>query len=244
MTLTGNAITIPGIQASSRHLEWDAYTATGPRPLNADFAAEHTDQSGRQAFAVADGIGSTEYAARAARLAAKVAVTTAPIIGPVQAILSARRAIVNVTAGDTVLAVGVPSVTAGIPHWDFAWVGDCRAYLWHDGRLDQLTTDHTVAQYFRAHGQEPAPSMEHVVTDTVRTSTLKDIGRTSVALPPTGRARILLTSDGVHKVLSVNRIAQLLASPMPPSEVSRALVASAHRYGGRDNAAAVVVDLS
>ncbi|HEX3982395.1 MAG TPA: protein kinase, partial [Acidisoma sp.] len=55
--------------------------------------------------------------------------------------------------------------------------------------------------------------------------------------------RFLLTSDGIHGVLSAAQLAEILAWRRSPDETAEALVSAALAAGGRDNATALVVDL-
>jgi serine/threonine protein phosphatase PrpC len=225
---------------------WDAATGRGPRRFNADSVAAHTDPAtGLTAFAVADGIGDDERAGRAARLAADVATELAVTLGPEEALLAAQRELLRVApeqhGGDSVLAVAVPGLGPQQHRCDVAWVGDCRVYHWNGRILEQVTVDHTVAEYYRSRDQPVTPRMEHLVTTSMRTARPDRVGRTSTS---TSTGRLLLCSDGVHKVLDVIRLRALLDASRPPAEVAAAMVREAYAAGGRDNATALVVDLA
>src|SRR5207248_223751 len=133
---------------------------------NADAAASWTDRAaGRSAFVVADGIGDHLPAARAARLVSATAARAGARFGAKAGILAAQEELLRQLPereADSVLVVAVHSVLGG--PWDIAWVGDCRAYRWNGRVLHQITTDHTVAEYFRALGRPAAPRMSHLVT--------------------------------------------------------------------------------
>ncbi|GDY28369.1 PP2C family protein-serine/threonine phosphatase [Gandjariella thermophila] len=219
------------------HLRWDAASARGPRELNADATAAVTDPgAGRWAFAVADGVGDNPAAAAAARTAADAAVGAATS-DPRGAIMVAREALADAPdTGDCVLVVAVGG--AG-DRCEIAWVGDCRAYLWAEGTLRQVTEDHTLAAYFRARNLPVAPGMEHVVTTSVRTAAAELIGTADVPLPA---GRLLLCSDGVHKTLPTARLRTILERAADPGGAVTDLVDTAHRLGGQDNATALVVD--
>lgn len=214
---------------------WHAVSRRGPRRINADATATWCDPvTGRSAFVVADGVGDSEAAASAARLAARVAAVTAVREGPVAAVLAAQEALREST-GDCVLAVVVPGEYA----CDVSWVGDCRVYYSNGRVLQQVTVDHTVAEYFRARDREVTPRMEHLVTTSVQTARPEWIGttRTSVSV-----GRLLLCSDGVHRSLSAHDIRAVLDRPVGPDVTARLLVDTALEHGGRDNSTALVVD--
>ncbi len=94
-----------------------------------------------------------------------------------------------------------------------------------------------MAQYLRDHGEVPAPRWEHVVTNSVRTTDVAQIGWNQVRLPH----GLLLTTDGVHKVLTDQRMAALLSrSGTVEQRVTRLVAAAAAE--GADNASAMLVE--
>ncbi len=223
---------------------WDTVSARGPRKVNADATAVHTDPTtGLTAYVVADGVGDDETAARTARLAAEVAAGVAAVEGPVAGILAAQQAVISAApgrdGGDCVLVVAVPQVGAARTGCDVAWVGDCRAYHWNGRILEQITNDHTVAEYFRAHNQAPTPRMEHLVTTSVRTTKPERIGRTRTSI---GHSRLLLCSDGVHKTVDIGRIRAMLDEQPSPAVAANTLVEYAQLIGGKDNATSMIID--
>jgi PPM family protein phosphatase len=240
-TATLSLLTTPLPVQNAAAPRWDAATARGPRVVNADAIAVHADaETGLTGYVVADGVGDSTEAANAARLAADTAARAAGSVGPVDAIRAAQWALRGAsTAGDTVLAVAVPRPDPEHGWCDVAWVGDCRVYHWNGRVLEQVTTDHTVAEHYRSRGLATLPRMEHLVTTSVRTVRP---GRTGHCRTGLGRGRLLLCSDGVHKVLSAPRLRAELDSAAPAGEVAARLVAAAHELGGRDNATALVVD--
>lgn len=214
---------------------WHAASLPGGRRLNADASAVHSAH-GRTAYVVADGVGDTEAAAAAARIAANAAARAAVTEGPVDAILAAADAIADID-GDCVLVVAVPD---GL-RCDIAWVGDCRAYHSNGRVLQQITVDHTVAEYYRARNAAVLPKMEHQVTTSVRTA-----GRDRIGVSSTGLAngRLLLCSDGVHKPMTATELRTVLDQPKPLERVAEYLVRAAFAHGGRDNATALLIERS
>ncbi|MEQ0560793.1 serine/threonine protein phosphatase [Amycolatopsis sp. NEAU-NG30] len=211
---------------------WHTASAQGPRSHNADAVGAYAAAGGPGiVFALADGVGDDPTAARAARVAAAAAARTAVHKGPVEAVLAAQRAVRELGGGDAVLVVAMPAAQGG---YRIAWVGDARAYAWDGGTLTKLTTDHTLAEYFRARHQPVTPRMEHVVTTSVRTAGADEIGTTETA--STG---LLLTSDGVHKPLAAAGMRAVLARP---GTGAAELVEAALARGGSDNATALYVE--
>jgi protein phosphatase len=223
-----------------------ACSERGLRTHNADATAAYRDATnGGLAFAVADGIGDTSGARQAAGLAAQTAAREAAQVGTVRAIGAARAALEawlpddeHHLAGDAVLVAAAPRLGGG---FTVAWAGDARAYFWDGEKVTRLTTDQTVAEYFRSHGQQPTPRMEHVVTNTVRLSTPATLG---LAHAPSGPGRLVLTTDGVHGRLTPEGFRLIVSGGGDASTTSALLVATALRAGGTDNATALVVDVA
>ncbi len=237
---------------------WDRASERGPRRVNADATAVHTDPgTGLSAYVVADGVGDDLVAARTATIAAELAARIAAVQGPVAGILAAQEIVrTNDDGGDCVLVVAVPQVGPTRTGCDVAWVGDCRAYHWNGRILEQITNDHTVAEYFRGRNQPTTSRMEHLVTTSVRTVAPERIGRTrtsiarrgcapargSVTAEPTAESRLLLCTDGVHKLVDMSRIRTVLDQPISPAAAANTLVSMARELGSKDNATALVVD--
>ncbi|MEV6897676.1 serine/threonine protein phosphatase [Amycolatopsis sp. NPDC051372] len=211
---------------------WHTASAQGPRERNADAVSAYALAGAPGiTFALADGVGDDPGAGRAAQTAAAAAARTPVQSGPVAAILNAQRALRELGGtGDAVLVVAMPFPGG----YRIAWVGDSRAYAWDGTMIRKLTTDHTLAEYFRARHQPYSSRMEHMVTTSVRTTKPDEIGTAEVV----GRG-LLLTSDGVHKVLPPATIDEILADP---ERGAAALVEAAITLGGTDNATALFVE--
>ena len=106
-------------------------------------------------------------------------------------------------------------------------IGDSRLYRLAHGELTQMTTDHQLngRVLSRAIGIEGGSRADYCDE------------------PAAPGDRFLLTSDGVHGVLSASRIAQILGLREAPDETAQSLVSAALAAGGRDNASALVVDV-
>ncbi|HYQ64519.1 serine/threonine protein phosphatase [Actinophytocola sp.] len=200
---------------------WRTASHQGSRDVNADAVA-----AAGGIVALADGIGDDLTAAHAALQAATAAVGVPAVAGPTAALEAARKA---VATGDCVLVVAQPFGGG----YRIGWVGDVRAYAWDGVNLRRLTRDHTLAQYFRDHGEEVTPRMEHLVTTSVHTATASRYGTTE-----TSAASLVLTTDGVHRTLSDEAMATILRHASNPAE---ALVQAADAAGTRDNATVVVL---
>ncbi|WP_256737671.1 bifunctional protein-serine/threonine kinase/phosphatase [Pseudomonas sp. dw_358] len=110
-----------------------------------------------------------------------------------------------------------------------AHVGDCRAYRWRAGSLEQLTQDHAWQQ----------PGMEHVLTRALGLEghVLVDFQDFTVV---EGDGYVLV-SDGVWATLGERGLRDILQGTEDPAVAARLLVETAHRAGSQDNASALVV---
>jgi serine/threonine protein phosphatase PrpC len=127
-----------------------------------------------------------------------------------------------------------------------AHVGDSRAYLWRDGKLTQLTEDHSVPGALLKQGKiTPEEAHDHPHRSILyRCLGLKpgvevDIYPAWVLQPGDG---LLLCSDGLwDMVYPAAQMEALLASSDDLRTVCRRLVNAANEAGGEDNITVVLV---
>jgi serine/threonine protein phosphatase PrpC len=127
-----------------------------------------------------------------------------------------------------------------------AHVGDSRAYLWREGKLEQLTEDHSVPGALLKQGKiTPEEAHDHPHRSVLyRCLGLKaglevDIYPALVLQPGDG---LLLCSDGLwDMVYPVERIEALLNSSADLPTACRRLVNAANEAGGEDNITVVLV---
>jgi serine/threonine protein phosphatase PrpC len=110
-------------------------------------------------------------------------------------------------------------------------VGDSRLYRLRQGRLLQLTHDHTVDR----------PEQQHVLVRAIGLEAELRLDYAVDSAQP--RDRYLLCSDGVHGPLRESQLAAILMQGAGPEETARLLVDAALDRGGRDNATALVLDV-
>lgn len=139
------------------------------------------------------------------------------------------------------------TLTMAYVAWPNAYVlhaGDSRCYLLRDGRLQQVTTDHTLAQRFVEAGmidpdQAGQSRLSHVLWNAIggsSDSVTAEAHKLELALGDV----LLLCTDGLTKELADERIAEILDSDPPPADICRQLVDAANRAGGDDNCTVVV----
>jgi type VI secretion system protein ImpM len=135
-----------------------------------------------------------------------------------------------VHSGSTVVALLVRATRCAV-----LWAGDSRAYRLRDGRLDQLTRDHSL----EASGALPPGESSSVITRAVGgEATLElDVFRERVRT----RDRFLLCSDGLTRTLPEPLIQELMAQESIVTAV-KDLVDATLAAGAPDNVTVVIVE--
>jgi PPM family protein phosphatase len=123
-------------------------------------------------------------------------------------------------------------------------VGDSRAYLYRDGKLLQLTKDHSyVQEQVDAGYLTPEQARSHPYSNVIT----RCVGANSDVMPDiylgTAQPRdlFLLASDGLTGMLDDLELAELLGSARRPDEQVDDLIGQANRHGGLDNITAIIV---
>jgi len=144
--------------------------------------------------------------------------------------------------GTTVSALVVLNDQVAIAH-----IGDSRIYLFRDGELSQITTDHTFVQRLVDSGRiteaeamvHPRRSVLMRVLGDVESSPEID---TSILATRAGD-RWLICSDGLSGVVSNTGIANALKAPIDAQAVADRLIKESLDGGAPDNVTIVVVDI-
>lgn len=203
-------------------------------------------------FAVADGMGGHE----AGEIASEITINTLNDLAPESADAEAlARAVVAANLN----VIKAPSqgigregmgttLTAAILEKErliIAQVGDSRAYLLHNGSLQQITRDHSLmADMIEAGQLTEAEARVHpnrsVITRAIGSDPhmQPDLYELNVE---TGD-RLLLCSDGVCGMIEDSEIASIMRQAPSAQACADQLVEAALHAGGFDNATAVVVD--
>jgi serine/threonine protein phosphatase PrpC len=204
-------------------------------------------------FAVADGMGGAQAGEIASRIAASVLRDSSSHTGEdtvVALIQEANRRVYEAAAtdearsgmGTTMTAALVEDGTVRIGH-----VGDSRAYRIRDGRLEQLTEDHSlVAELVRSGrlSQEEAEvhPQRSVITRVLGTDPDVDVDTFTVATQP--RDVFMLCSDGLTSMVDDESILGIVERNRANLEsAARALVDAANKGGGEDNITVVVFEI-
>ena len=224
------------------------FSERGPRERNEDFAGavfgwELPTPRQEVVAAIADGIGG----AKGGRVAAETAVrgfldgfcelpeTVEVRRGAARIVNSLNNWIHALGRQDPNLRGMGCTFTALVLRGRIAHVlhlGDTRAYRLSAERLTCLTTDHTQEHgsgqsrvLYRALGVEPEARLDYI------------------SQPMARHDRFLLCSDGVHGVLSLESMADILREHSASNDTARALVTAALQSGSNDNCTAMVLDV-
>jgi len=124
-------------------------------------------------------------------------------------------------------------------------VGDSRAYLLREGRLQAVTRDHTIVAELVERGLLTSEEAERHPYKNVLSRNLgaKAEARVdTVMLEVKPGDRLLLCSDGLYGFASAEAIQYLLGSGDDPKDVARDLIELALRGGGGDNVSTIVIE--
>jgi PPM family protein phosphatase len=139
------------------------------------------------------------------------------------------------------------TLTMAYVAWPNAYVlhaGDSRCYLLRDGRLQQVTKDHTLAQKFVDAGvispdQVEQSRFNHVLWNAIG-GTSDTVTAEAHKLALKLGDILLLCTDGLTKELDDQQITELLEGELPSSDLCEQLVEAAKKAGGSDNITVVV----
>jgi len=205
-------------------------------------------------YLVADGMGGAQAGEHASRLAAETiqqAVTqngkAMDSDGLVIAFGRANQRVMDAAAGNPEMeGMGTTLVAALEKNGELliASVGDSRLYTFENGKLNAVTEDQTwVNEVGRRLGidEENLKShpMRHVLTMAIGVS--ENLRVHTYQVKPAPGMLILLSSDGLHGVVSDEEIKKGLSSQSSLEAKSKELIASARSRGGPDNITVVLL---
>jgi serine/threonine protein phosphatase PrpC len=159
-------------------------------------------------------------------------------------------------ANETIVAHGQKAnsdlgstVTAALVIGDVATVanvGDSRTYLLRDGRLEQITQDHSlVARLVDAGVIKPDEVRSHPLRNQIHrclgNKPSVDVDTFTVQLRQDDR--LILCSDGLWEMVPDAEIKRIVEGARSPQKASDELIEAANRAGGKDNIAVIVVEI-
>ncbi|MDO5746504.1 MAG: protein phosphatase 2C domain-containing protein [Actinomycetaceae bacterium] len=132
--------------------------------------------------------------------------------------------------------------------WRIINIGDSRTYCYFEGKLRQITKDHSRVQELIDYGivtpeQARQRSDRNIITRALGASKEKSTGECDYFdLPMQSGQRLLICSDGLTGELNDHLIASFLRIPSPQLCCS-SLVDAAKEAGGKDNITVTIVDV-
>lgn len=152
---------------------------------------------------------------------------------------AAKRLGANQIMGSTVVAFLVYR-----REWRCLWAGDSRAYLMRDGRLLQISHDHSVTQEMVDRGElRPEEAASHPAANRITRAVgaLNSLALDEYSAILRDRDTILLCTDGLTKEVTDVEIASVLTNK-DCDDASRELIELSLARGARDNVTVVVVN--
>lgn len=123
-------------------------------------------------------------------------------------------------------------------------MGDCRAYLFHDGTLEQLTRDHSTVQELVDAGRI---TVQQAAYHPAAGKLTRYVGYSRDAVPEhcfrelARGDRLLLCSDGLYSLVGDDEMAGIMQLDLSTADICRLLIDTANLQGGDDNITAVIV---
>ena len=143
--------------------------------------------------------------------------------------------------GTTLTAAYVGEDAVSLAH-----VGDSRAYLLRDGRLELLTHDHSLVGELVRRGKLTEQEAEEHPQRSVITRALgpePDVDVDTWTYPAQAGDVFLLCSDGLTSMVDESHISQLVRDHGDLAQAGQALIEAANQRGGRDNITVVLFRL-
>lgn len=141
------------------------------------------------------------------------------------------------------------TLTAALVRADLAVivnVGDSRTYLWREGRLEQITADHSAVARLIEVGEVPP---EELYTHPQRGAIYRSLGdKPKVEVDSFVRRlapgdRLLLCCDGVWETLRPDGLEEVLLAEPHPQRAADEMIRRANLAGGEDNLSVIIVSV-
>lgn len=204
-------------------------------------------------YIVADGMGGYRGGGVASRLAVrsaldvlkkKTVLTPALADQVVRQIQQAIRSEIKKNPDLTDMGTTLITCLSDENHMTCMHIGDSRAYLFREGRLTQLTEDHTLVNILYKNG---VIRKDELKSHPQRNVLMKSITAHEEVEADTfdftlGQGEyVLLCSDGLTEQMTRKELEHFFEQKEEPDVIAERLVDEALRQGGRDNIAVVVI---
>lgn len=132
---------------------------------------------------------------------------------------------------------------------DVCHIGDTRLYIFKDGSLTKITTDHSFVGPLEESGEyTEEQAMKHPQRNIITRSVGKDILHWGTEYIQTHtiqleQCTLLLCSDGLYDMVHSSQTKRILQEPISTDERVEKLIDAALEAGGKDNVTVIVIDL-
>jgi PPM family protein phosphatase len=206
-------------------------------------------------FAIADGMGGAQAGEVASRLAAAALKESGVETGGEQRIFDLiqeanRRVYARSSTDPRTSGMGTTITVALVENGNVAFghVGDSRAYLIRDGRMEQVTEDHSLVNELMKSGKlSPEEAEAHpqrsVITRALGTD--PDVDADTFTIEARVGDVFLLCSDGLTDMVGEREIQELVERNREDINAAlKSLVKAANRSGGEDNITVVAFEIA
>lgn len=225
------------------------------REINQDCFSVETE---RGVYIVADGMGGHAAGEKASQTAVEIiterlgdgvaAASNGQLLDAIQtAIQDANREIINASMEDASMRGMGTTATVIVTRGNQIYVGhvgDSRAYLIRNRRIDQITDDHSiVAQLVRARAITPQEAARHPYRNVITRclGMQADVEADTQQRELKQGDRLLICSDGLSGLVSDDEMLQYVVSSTDPQQTCQELVNLALERGGSDNITVVLI---
>ena len=211
-------------------------------------------------FIVADGLGGHQAGEVASKLATEAVLnffkhtpkkeSSQPVTDKNinRLIQKAHQVILDLSSEDDSLKGMGTTIVFGIfspPHsFYLANIGDSRAYLYRDKKLQLLTQDHSVVAQLVSQGKiTPQEAKTHNLRNIVTQALGIEIGMgcNQRKIDLEDKDLIILCSDGLWDMLSDKAIEEIASKENNPEKLCSDLIEAAKKEGGQDNITVIVI---
>ena len=228
------------------------------RKINQDSCGYYTADTGLSFFIVADGMGGHNAGEVASEIAVETFVDQAKSIKGIDQIEQApgfikevcRRAnniiLYKAAADSSRTGMGTTAVTAVVSENKIVIgnLGDSRAYIISDGKINQVTEDHSYVEQLLKAG---TIKEEEAKVHPRRNEITKALGVEFYCEPDIFELEykegdvLLLCSDGLDKMIDDEMILEIASRDNEPTLICQRLVDAANAAGGLDNISVIAV---
>jgi serine/threonine protein phosphatase PrpC len=206
-------------------------------------------------FAIADGMGGAQAGEVASRLAAAALKESGADTGGEHRIYDLiqeanRRVYARSSTDPNTSGMGTTITVALVENGNVAFghVGDSRAYLIRDGRMEQVTEDHSLVNELMKSGKLSREEAETHPQRSVITRALgtdPDVDADTFTIEAQSGDVFLLCSDGLTDMVGEREILELVELNRQDIDAAlKSLVKAANRNGGEDNITVVAFDIA